>query len=236
MINCRKRGFSLAEILITLGVIGVTVAIVLPSLIIRYRHMALNNKMKKSYSLIAQSLQRAVPDGDYGANINFYGEGETRAKRFFDDYIEPYIKVLNVCGYNKDGCWTQTTDRAGNQVGQTYGMNNSFSFILIDGSAMDLSILDKSQSSFISNTLGVDTSKFQNISAYPIIYIDTNANRKPNVLGKDVHAFVLTERGFVPAGRKVTDDEIWPECTSVGYYCFEGILRNNWRISEHDYW
>lgn len=233
----KKWGFSLAEILITLGVVGVTIAIVLPSLIIRYRHMSLNTKMKKSYSILAQGMQRAVPDGDFSTNINFYGEGEARAETFFNEYFKPYFRVVNVCGYNKEGCWAQTHDRSNNPVGQSYGMDDSFTFILSDGSAVCLKILETSQAGYISETLGVDVSKFVNVSAYPVVYIDTNAKRSPNTLGKDVHLFVLTERGFVPAGRKAaTDSEIWSECSETGYFCFEGILRNNWAISPNDNW
>lgn len=53
----RRRAFTLAEVLITLGIIGVVAALTLPVLISKYKHKELETRFKKSYSLISQASQ-----------------------------------------------------------------------------------------------------------------------------------------------------------------------------------
>lgn len=50
------EGFTLAEVLITLGIIGVVMALTLPVLINKYRVMVLHNQFKSAYSLISQAV------------------------------------------------------------------------------------------------------------------------------------------------------------------------------------
>lgn len=45
----RKRGFTLAEVLITLGIIGVVAAITIPALISNYQISVNKTKLKKLY-------------------------------------------------------------------------------------------------------------------------------------------------------------------------------------------
>ncbi len=48
----KKFAFTLAEVLITLGIIGIVAAMTLPSLIIRNQNKALEAGLKKNYSII----------------------------------------------------------------------------------------------------------------------------------------------------------------------------------------
>ena len=53
----RRIAFTLAEVLITLGIVGVVAALTLPVLISKYKHKELETRFKKSYSLISQASQ-----------------------------------------------------------------------------------------------------------------------------------------------------------------------------------
>lgn len=55
----RRFGFTLAEVLITLGVIGVVAALTLPAIVQNYQKMVLKNQFKKSYSLFWTALRNA---------------------------------------------------------------------------------------------------------------------------------------------------------------------------------
>lgn len=54
--------FTLAEVLITLGIIGVVAALTLPNLIANYQKMVLKNQFKKTYSLLSQNLLKSQVD------------------------------------------------------------------------------------------------------------------------------------------------------------------------------
>lgn len=51
-----KKSFTLAEVLITLGIIGIVAAMTLPTVINNSRNKQLEAGLKRSYSVIAQAL------------------------------------------------------------------------------------------------------------------------------------------------------------------------------------
>ena len=51
-----KKGFTLAEVLITLGVIGVVAALTLPSLVAKYQKKTYVTGLKRAYSLLLQDM------------------------------------------------------------------------------------------------------------------------------------------------------------------------------------
>ena len=58
-INKNKNGFTLAEVLITLGIIGVIAALVIPGLIENTEKRQTVEKLKKVYSTISQAASLA---------------------------------------------------------------------------------------------------------------------------------------------------------------------------------
>ena len=51
-----KKGFTLAEILITIGIIAIVVSMVLPTLINNKQNKELEVGLKKNYSVLSQAL------------------------------------------------------------------------------------------------------------------------------------------------------------------------------------
>ena len=61
-----KIAFTLAEVLITLGIIGVVAALTLPSLMAKHRKVQIVTSMKKFYSTFSQAVQLSqVRNGDF---------------------------------------------------------------------------------------------------------------------------------------------------------------------------
>ena len=52
----KLRGFTLAEVLITLGIIGVVAAMTIPMLIINYQKRLTLTRLKKTYSQLNQVI------------------------------------------------------------------------------------------------------------------------------------------------------------------------------------
>ncbi len=83
-------GFTLAETLITLGIIGVVAAMTMPILIGNYQKQTTVNKIKKFYTNINQVMQMAIADnGEYSA-----WSYET-SEEFYNKYVKPYIKNVD---------------------------------------------------------------------------------------------------------------------------------------------
>lgn len=72
-----KGGFTLAEVLITLAVIGVVAALTLPTLVENHREKATVSKLKKSYSTINQAYVRALYEHGDLWDWGFAGDSST---------------------------------------------------------------------------------------------------------------------------------------------------------------
>lgn len=60
-----EKAFTLAEVLITLGIIGIVAAMTLPVVMTKVDEIVLKNQFKKTYSLLSQALNKARADLDY---------------------------------------------------------------------------------------------------------------------------------------------------------------------------
>ena len=88
-----KSGFTLAEVLITLVIIGVIAAMTISTVIGNSRRTEVETKLKVIHSLLNNALTKAV--ADYGPAYTWeeMGEKEERIQRdVFHKYIEPYLK------------------------------------------------------------------------------------------------------------------------------------------------
>ena len=82
-----KKGFTLAEVLITLGIIGIIVAITLPSLIGHYKQKVLQEQFKTAYSLLQQANLKIQADWGYIPNCYYWDKnpyGATKCIKFDD--------------------------------------------------------------------------------------------------------------------------------------------------------
>ena len=98
-----RKGFTLAEVLITLGIIGVVAAITIPTLISNYKQKTLDNQFKKSYALINQALLNA--QGQFGYIPKCYyppGVGSGAYIRDCIDLTTEFLKTLKITKICKD--------------------------------------------------------------------------------------------------------------------------------------
>ncbi len=89
--------FTLAEVLITLGIIGVVAAMTMPSLMQHYKRQQATARIKKFVSVINQALISA--ENDLGPREDWViGEMDNSdsAYNFLNTYIKPYIKSADI--------------------------------------------------------------------------------------------------------------------------------------------
>ena len=96
-----RLGFMLAEVLITLGIIGVVAALTLPVLIQNYQKKATATSVKKAYSELNQIIESAK--ADYGDPSGWSYYEQANLAEWVQTYIEPYVKVVGhkSCGTNE---------------------------------------------------------------------------------------------------------------------------------------
>ena len=188
------KGFTLAEVLITLGVIGVVSAMTMPILIKNIQHKSLESQFKKSYSQLSQVIEQArIEDG----NFSYSNYGEIR------DFIkEKYKKIKIVDNFDTsylESFKTYNKSKGGNMIRGNcfeYHKKGYLQFINSDGSFISMCAHDYH---------GV------------MISVDTNGYKGPNSFGHDLFFFVLknSKLSYLSSiNRDCTDNE---ECPDAGF-------------------
>lgn len=97
----KQKAFTLAEVLIVLGIIGVVAAMTIPVLMSKYRANVAVTRLQKFYSTMQQALAKSEIDNNEPmsdwtfATMYNYDENMT----FFETYLKKYLNVLKY----KDG-------------------------------------------------------------------------------------------------------------------------------------
>lgn len=116
-----KTGFTLAEVLITLGIIGIVAAMTIPNLISSYQKHVIETRLKEDYSIFTQAMRRAQDDEvPFDDNI---AQDLSGNKKWFETFVLPYIKTARVC-YQQPGCWHKR-GATKNLAGKTIYANNN---------------------------------------------------------------------------------------------------------------
>ncbi len=220
MVSCiedlKNRGFTLAEVLITLTIIGVVAALTIPTSVRNYQKQQTVVKLKKVYSILNQAYnQSQAENGMYQTWETGFEMGSTA---YFNTYWKPYLKVAKICANSAD-CNYARTDPCyaanGNLIGLSAFGTHGVSFILQDGTFMQLRTTG-------GNLTALETT----------VYVDLNNSNLPNKFGRDVFYFRRTEKGVLPGCYSNS------ECskTGQGQCCAGKIMNNGWEIKDDYPW
>lgn len=229
--NKNKKAFTLAEVLITLVIVGIIAALTLPTLIIKNQKEETAIKLKKAYSTLANAANLAISaEGpmetwELGANSD-----PQAAEDFADTYLIPYLSVAKNCG-------TQTTG----ECEINYKYLNDASYSTLDSSNTRLFLND---GTLIYGYVLKDGSgeRF-------VIRIDINGKKSPNMSGRDIFAFnywanssVNYKGVFLPAGISYDREAIKSSSSSgcnknaKGIFCSTLIMKDGWKIADDYPW
>ncbi len=143
-INCynnnfsKKFAFTLSEVLITLGIIGIVAAVTIPPLVSNYRKNVLKTQFIKKYAEISQAvlLAKSETNGNFKEYCTQYDGtsffNETQCKAIFDKYF----KKTGTCKYKED---VLTYDKK-LAASVNYGAVTAPKILLSDGSCYDICV------------------------------------------------------------------------------------------------
>ena len=212
--SLKKAAFTLAEVLITLGIIGVVAAMTMPSLIQNYQEKATVTKLKKCYSLVSQAYVSILND-EGGSDTLQAGDDLEMMEKF-----GKYLKYQKTCGRNK-GCFPNVTYKSVTGNGYSKWEDDTTDrsrAILTDGTLI----------MFNKNAMWGDEGNY----LYAQIYVDINGFKGPNQLGRDFFYFYISPEKIVPAGAKALeekneDQKFTKNCIQQnGYACAAWVIYN----------
>lgn len=216
-----KKAFTLAEVLITLGVIGVVAAITIPSLMKNYQRLQYLTALKKAYTVANQAFAKMANDAGCPENLSCFFESSDY--NTMGDKIVTYFKTVKVCRKgDASACFYGNTNMNYDGTGGTntaiLGSSQVYRFITTDGIA------------FLFSGFNQDCASNYCISD---VYIDVNALQPPNLLGRDSFWFQVQPKKFLTPG---TWDPAfaWAKCNETfksGIDCSSRIIADGWRMN-----
>jgi prepilin-type N-terminal cleavage/methylation domain-containing protein len=234
-----SKGFTLAEVLITLGIVGVIASLTMPTLFQSYQKQVVVNRLKKVYSVLSQAT--LMP---YGESNGIYSDllgigGNTsgdKTEKFFTNYWLPHFSSPNIANdsfySDTDAYYRLDGNKVGIRIITSYA-NDRVSYSTSDGTIYTVFI--KTTSSKDEN----NTERYEYSSSMNI-YVDINGTKNPNTLGKDVFIFTadFTKNQVIPYGADLDEETINNNCNknSSGTTCATKIINAGWKIAEDYPW
>lgn len=184
----KVKAFTLAEVLITLGIIGVVAAITIPILINSSNDMQYKTAMKKAFSVLSQASMKLASDN--GGELPTYASNNQFMTAYFD-----YLSYVKVCYQGDTSCSTGNGNDYKTYSGAAWPGGWPFdatraATVLKDGTTFYYA--------YISGQ-GWRITDRQNCIGH--VTIDTNGAKTPNKTTKDIWEFLIGSDGrVVPMG------------------------------------
>lgn len=90
-IQKHKLAFTLAEVLITLGIIGVVAALVMPGFIQDSKKRQTSARLKRFNSIMSQAITRSINENGSFDDIVWLNDSEFDLESFFNTYLAQYL-------------------------------------------------------------------------------------------------------------------------------------------------
>ncbi len=208
-------GFTLAEVLITLGIIGIVAAMTLPVVVGRYQEKVTVTRVQKFYSMMSQALNMAIAEHGTVDTWEYYDDGKNFSKQSsieFAEYFKKYMKISKDCGPNP-GCLADVTVNLlnGKNGSSNYNNSNHYKMILSDGSYVWV------RNHYINCTKS-DGNVPGKENTCGLLWIDVNGKTPPNIFGRDVFAF------YIKKDRITANPDVCEDLTATGWGCPTYIL------------
>lgn len=221
-----NKAFTLAEVLITIGIIGVVAAMTIPTLLSNYTKKRTITKLQRAISVLNQAYRQSVDD--VGDSIDeAYNMG---TENYINTYWAPYIKINQICKTYSD-CGYKSNTPFYNTDGKTLQGSAAF----IQNSRIGIRTMDGF--TYIIFTSSWKAGEFNIPTNW--VWVDLNGPAAPNTFGKDVFFLLRVEdKGIMPYGYDQPQSYIDANCKqqTQGATCAEKIRRAGWVIDKSYPW
>ncbi len=208
-----RQGFTMAEILLSLTIIGVVAAITLPSLTGNINERTWNTQRKALYARFSQAIALMPSLNGYGATDDTASTENQAAETFITDGLSKVLKINNVCNYehlSDCGIPTKVTGLNGNVTFEAFPTKLSELNDMLYGGMythVDGIVYSDPNAGLNTKTAAFETQNGESIVLFynptcradmqeAITYsqskvcanfiYDLNGNKGPNTVGKDI--------------------------------------------------
>ena len=178
-------GFTMAEVLITLGIVGIVASMTMPSIIAKIKDKVFDEQYKKVMTIIANGYKLMMA-------------------RTSSDYVES-LPILTSCSkFENKECMSKEHKKVFSVIADISGSQLNTSNLKLPSEYVIIGNTEKSEFNweeipyiFVTTdgfTYGVETGEE---STSFDIYADINGEQNPNIVKKDLYKFRFTGEGFL---------------------------------------
>ncbi len=218
-----KKGFTLAETLVTLGIIGVISALTIPTLIGNYQGKVRIAQLQKVYNQISNAAVAALADERVDALDYTYAFENIDGTISF---LGKYLKVSKVCGASE--CLASTYSSLDKTA------SKATSQILPNFDAIKCVSLPSGSSICVFDVVAGDGYDWH---GHLSLVVDVNGKGAPNVNGIDLFEFSLYSDGTIGNSYNVSDYaasggrcEDYKSTAGYGGSCFSKVVADGWKM------
>ena len=214
----KKRAFTLAEVLVTLGIIGVVSAMTIPTLMRNHQRLVYVTQLKKVYSMLSQAVDNALQKENLVSldESNYQYTNPNGAESF----LTRYLKVVNNCKATLTPCFAEK-----------YRTLDGENFIL-GTPEVAVTLADGTSINVIWNGLEYDSGSDPD-HGYLALQVDINGQEGPNVVGRDLFYMELYSDGKVSEGyhlKERAENSCGDNWGGYGGGCLTQIINAGWKM------
>ena len=221
-----KRAFTLSEVLVTLGIIGVVSAMTVPTLMQNYQRKSYVTQLHKVYNEVQQAAVHYITEKNaidlIEAGINSQAKAE--------EFVTSNFKIVQTCTNSLTPCFADSYKSINGTA--IAGFNPHTSYVLASGAAV--------RSGYYFS--GKGGASYQSVIN---LLIDINGKQGPNIQGRDFFNVGVYPNGVIdeielnnplspPFSKDLREELFNRNCLSGkngGYGCFGKILNDNWEMT-----
>ncbi len=210
----RGSGFTLAEVLVTLGIIGVVSAMTVPSLMQNHQRKTYVTQLHKVYNELSQALVQYQNDKN-AVNLTEAGFYDINN---IDAFIKKYFRIVKECGTDGTDCFGSGYKKIdGSSINPVPKGTEWRNYVLANGAS-----------------IGITTVQ---------VHVDVNGKKGPNIVGRDIFALKIYNNGIIddlctnaPCSTESRENVFNDSCEKdkgANYWwgCFGKILNDNWEMT-----
>ena len=208
-LDFRKNAFTLAEVLITLSIIGIVAALTIPGLVKQYKDKEVVTKLRSTFNTLTNAIRLAEVENGPVSSWGINGLTE-KTSLLVAEKLKPHLKIAEDCGIDDSTGRCIYNDRYKKLNGsqqENYAASDiyhAYKILVPNGAAI-----------------------FWHGSGNEVYFmIDINGNKKPNTWGKDLFSFHINSNGVLVQSGAPNDNPGYTcnDTSDNGYGCTYHVL------------
>lgn len=222
MIKKLFLGFTLAELIVAMAIVGSVAALTLPTVITNHQNKVMQISLQKAYRDLENNLEEL-----YASNYKtgFY-QSKLTSVSGITDFLNNYYSISQKCSATPQPCFAAkyvSLNALSTEV--AFSCEGGTSVQLKDNTAICIIPATPAQAAKAENPDTGEKAQEAKEAVPANVYVDVNGNEPPNIGGRDMFMFQIDNYTIV-------DNANESSCltSSVGEGCLKKIINDKWKI------